>query len=214
VALQAVGSAALVLAHGHSAPLMLAGCVLFGLGLGNVSSLPALLAQSDFAPPDVPRVVALVTAFSQLTYAFAPLAFGTLRGGRAAAGGHGGRSLLFAVAAVIQLAAALVFLAGRRRLTTVPSRSPMMEPNAMLLLRPNSECCDRDLPPSAREAMICSYECTFCRKCAETFFAGRCPNCGGELVRRPVRPPERLARHPASSERVLKPHPECLSAAE
>lgn len=79
----------------------------------------------------------------------------------------------------------------------------------MLALRPNCECCDRDLPPESVEAMICSYECTFCRPCAEAVLGGRCPNCGGELVRRPIRPPERLARHPASIERVLKPHPGC-----
>lgn len=82
----------------------------------------------------------------------------------------------------------------------------------MLQLRPNCECCDRDLPAHSHLAMICSYECTFCRNCAETFFAGHCPNCGGELVRRPMRPSDRLARHPASIERVLKPHPECAPA--
>ena len=37
----------------------------------------------------------------------------------------------------------------------------------MLELRPNCECCDKDLPPSAEDAMICSFECTFCRDCAE-----------------------------------------------
>ena len=50
----------------------------------------------------------------------------------------------------------------------------------MLQLRPNCECCDGDLPPDA-EARICSFECTFCRACAEGALAGRCPNCGGEL---------------------------------
>lgn len=80
----------------------------------------------------------------------------------------------------------------------------------MLELRPNCECCDKDLPPDAADALICSYECTFCDACAETRLpGGRCPNCGGELVRRPVRPAERLARHPASMARVRKPHPGC-----
>jgi hypothetical protein len=79
----------------------------------------------------------------------------------------------------------------------------------MLQLRPNCECCDRDLPPDSRAAMICSYECTFCRACAETLFAGKCPNCGGELVRRPIRPADRLARHPASGQRVRRPHRPC-----
>lgn len=75
----------------------------------------------------------------------------------------------------------------------------------MLELRPNCECCDRDLPPDAREAMICSFECTFCRACAEGVLQGVCPNCGGELVRRPVRPAAKLAKNPASTRRVLKP---------
>jgi len=75
----------------------------------------------------------------------------------------------------------------------------------MLELRPNCECCDRDLPPDAVEARICSYECTFCRDCAEGVLGGRCPNCGGELVQRPIRPTDRLLRHPASTQRVLKP---------
>ena len=75
----------------------------------------------------------------------------------------------------------------------------------MLELRPNCECCDRDLPAASLDARICSYECTFCADCAETRLHGVCPNCGGELVRRPVRPPAMLAKHPASSKRVLKP---------
>jgi hypothetical protein len=75
----------------------------------------------------------------------------------------------------------------------------------MLELRPNCECCDRDLPPGSLHARICSYECTFCRDCAEGVLGGICPNCGGELVRRPIRPPDRLQRHPASARRVLKP---------
>jgi hypothetical protein len=75
----------------------------------------------------------------------------------------------------------------------------------MLELRPNCECCDRDLPVDAAEAMICSFECTFCRHCAETVLHGRCPNCGGELVRRPIRPAEKLAKFPAGTARKVKP---------
>ncbi|WP_341707068.1 DUF1272 domain-containing protein [Halopseudomonas sp.] len=76
----------------------------------------------------------------------------------------------------------------------------------MLQLRPNCECCDRDLPPDADNALICSFECTFCRDCADQRFAGRCPNCGGNLVARPIRPAALLERYPASSQRVLKEH--------
>jgi hypothetical protein len=74
----------------------------------------------------------------------------------------------------------------------------------MLALRPNCECCNRDLPPGSRSAMICTYECTFCADCAATVFGGTCPNCGGELVRRPIRPAGKLVRDPASTERVLR----------
>jgi hypothetical protein len=80
---------------------------------------------------------------------------------------------------------------------------------AMLDLRPNCECCDRDLPPESRDARICTYECTFCADCAEGRLGGECPNCRGELVQRPVRPPAKLFKDPASSVRVLKPHPAC-----
>ncbi len=74
----------------------------------------------------------------------------------------------------------------------------------MLELRPNCECCDRDLPPESSEARICSFECTFCADCASAVLAGKCPNCGGELAVRPRRPSGALARHPASGQRVVK----------
>jgi len=75
----------------------------------------------------------------------------------------------------------------------------------MLELRPNCECCDTDLAGDATGAFICSFECTFCERCATGTLAGKCPNCGGELMRRPRRAAEKLARYPASAERVLKP---------
>ena len=74
----------------------------------------------------------------------------------------------------------------------------------MLELRPNCECCDLDLPPDSVDACICTFECTFCAACAEGVLLGCCPNCGGNLVRRPVRPAHLLARAPASTRRVLK----------
>jgi hypothetical protein len=82
----------------------------------------------------------------------------------------------------------------------------------MLELRPNCECCDKDLPPDSTEARMCSFECTFCSACADGVLQGRCPNCGGELVRRPIRPAEKLAKFPASATRKLKPQG-CATAA-
>jgi len=75
----------------------------------------------------------------------------------------------------------------------------------MLELRPNCECCDRDLPADSTDARICTFECTFCHDCAESVLGGQCPNCAGELLQRPRRPSEALLRHPASTQRVLKP---------
>jgi hypothetical protein len=79
------------------------------------------------------------------------------------------------------------------------------EDEIMLALRPNCECCDKDLPPEAEDACICTFECTFCADCADEKLNGICPNCGGELVKRPIRPVAMLKKYPASTERVLKP---------
>lgn len=74
----------------------------------------------------------------------------------------------------------------------------------MLEMRPNCECCDRDLRPDEDGARICSFECTYCADCARDVLRGACPNCGGELVARPRRARETLTRHPASARRVVK----------
>lgn len=75
----------------------------------------------------------------------------------------------------------------------------------MLELRPNCECCDKDLPPEATDALICTFECTFCSSCAATKLDFVCPNCGGNLVQRPIRPAPALEKFPASTQRVFKP---------
>lgn len=75
----------------------------------------------------------------------------------------------------------------------------------MLELRPNCEACDRDLPPDSTLARICSFECTFCATCAEGVLMNVCPNCGGGLCPRPIRPKAKLAGRPASTKRVVKP---------
>src|SRR5258706_8305259 len=78
----------------------------------------------------------------------------------------------------------------------------------MLALRPNCEYCDKDLPPHALDARICSYECTFCADCVAGKLANVCPNCGGGFVPRPIRPTSErrtgvcLEKHPVSTQRV------------
>jgi uncharacterized protein len=54
-----------------------------------------------------------------------------------------------------------------------------------LQMKPQCERCGQALPQE-REGFICSYECTFCPNCTADM-ASVCPNCGGELVRRPRR---------------------------
>ncbi|MDD9889063.1 MAG: DUF1272 domain-containing protein [Gammaproteobacteria bacterium] len=79
----------------------------------------------------------------------------------------------------------------------------------MLELRPNCEMCDKDLPPNATDACICSYECTFCESCVEKELKNVCPNCGGGFAPRPIRPDIAhregigLSHQPASDKRVL-----------
>src|SRR5436190_7053509 len=58
----------------------------------------------------------------------------------------------------------------------------------MLELRLICENCNAALPPDSTEAMICSFECTFCRSCVETILYNVCPNCGGGFCPRPIRP--------------------------
>jgi predicted MFS family arabinose efflux permease len=103
---QAAGSVALLAAAGTSAPLMVLSCVLFGLGLGNLLSLPPLIAQAEWPAPQVGAVVALITAVNQGFYAFAPAIFGLLRE-------LGGDWTVGAGALALQLAAAAVLRAGR-----------------------------------------------------------------------------------------------------
>jgi hypothetical protein len=78
----------------------------------------------------------------------------------------------------------------------------------VLVLRPNCELCDIDLPPASPEARICTYECTFCASCVQLVLHDVCPNCGGGFVPRPIRPAGEwrpgtgLGNDPASAVRV------------
>ena len=58
----------------------------------------------------------------------------------------------------------------------------------MLELRPTCENGNTPLPPGSMDAMICTFECTFCRSCVESSLENVCPNCGGGFCPRPVRP--------------------------
>jgi hypothetical protein len=114
-AVQIAGSVAFLLAAGDNIPLLLLGTVLFGAGIGNANSLPPLIAQAEFAEADVSRVVSLIVAISQATYAFAPAIFGLIlqfapHVGTAAAGAA---PAIFIAAAILQGLAIASFLIGR-----------------------------------------------------------------------------------------------------
>jgi uncharacterized protein len=75
----------------------------------------------------------------------------------------------------------------------------------MLELRPSCENCGKVLLPNSTEAMICTFECTFCEECVTNILHNVCPNCGGGFEKRPIRPREKLLRNPARVEPVFKP---------
>jgi hypothetical protein len=75
----------------------------------------------------------------------------------------------------------------------------------MLEIRLNCENCDKSLPNQSNEAMICTYECTFCEDCVENILKNVCPNCGGGFEKRPTRPKKQLEKHPPRQDKVLKP---------
>ena len=115
---QIVGSATLLMAAGDNILLLIAGVLLFGVGIGNTTSLPPLIAQAEFDRGDALRVVSLIVAISQGTYAFAPAVFGALRGLSTTEG-----TAVFIAAAILQGLAILAFTAGRSTVRPMLSRS-------------------------------------------------------------------------------------------
>ena len=75
----------------------------------------------------------------------------------------------------------------------------------MLEIRLSCEQCDKPLPNDSSEAMICTYECTFCAECVKNILQNVCPNCGGGFEKRPSRPKALLKKHPAREDKVFKP---------
>ena len=75
----------------------------------------------------------------------------------------------------------------------------------MLEIRPTCEHCNKSLPYNSSEAMICTFECTFCKDCVETILHNVCPNCGGDFKERPIRPTNLLDKYPVSTTIIHKP---------
>ncbi len=75
----------------------------------------------------------------------------------------------------------------------------------MLEIRPICENCGKDLPNGSSEAMMCTFECTFCKDCVQKVLENVCPNCGGGFEKRPTRPKELLLKYPIKTEKHHKP---------
>ena len=75
----------------------------------------------------------------------------------------------------------------------------------MLEIKPTCENCKKPLPNESNEAMICTFECTFCKECVHTILFNVCPNCGGGFEKRPTRPSDKLNKYPVSEKIVFKP---------
>lgn len=75
----------------------------------------------------------------------------------------------------------------------------------MLEIISNCEHCNKDLPNTSTEAMICSFECTYCKTCALEIFENVCPSCSGNFAERPIRPQKLIDRNPVSIRRIYKP---------
>lgn len=75
----------------------------------------------------------------------------------------------------------------------------------MLELRPCCENCGKELPNDSPEAMICTYECTFCQECVSNVLENVCPNCGGGFEKRPTRPKKDLEKYPMKTKKYIKP---------
>ena len=74
----------------------------------------------------------------------------------------------------------------------------------MLENRPSCENCNKPLPNDSAEAMICTFECTFCKDCVALLHKV-CPNCGGGFEKRPIRPVKLLTKYPVSTKVIHKP---------
>lgn len=109
---QIVGSLSLIVAAGQSIPLLILGVILFGAGIGNATSLPPMIAQTEFVKEDIARVVSLIVAIGQASYAFAPAVFGLIRD-YAPSTAPGAAPVVFIAAAIFQLLAVGAFLLGR-----------------------------------------------------------------------------------------------------
>ena len=102
---QSAGTA--LLAANPSAPMLYLGCILFGLGLGNLISLPGLIVQQEFAEQHFSRIVGLIVAANQFAFAFGPGVLGFLQQAR------GDYTSALVACFIVEIAAAVIVILPR-----------------------------------------------------------------------------------------------------
>jgi predicted MFS family arabinose efflux permease len=106
--------ALVILINSHNQILLIAACGLFGFSVGNLITLPALIIQREFAPRSFGVLVSLLTAVTQVTYAFGPGVIGFLRDA------FGSYAVPFYMCIGLELGAAMLIMVRGRR--AQPSR--------------------------------------------------------------------------------------------
>jgi MFS family permease len=107
LALQAV--AVVVMIRWPAPSVLYVACALFGLGVGNMTTFPGLVVQVEYPKKHFSRVVSLVVAINQFTFAFGPGLLGLIRDW------SGSYSAALALCVVCEVVAAIVIVMGRRR---------------------------------------------------------------------------------------------------
>jgi cyanate permease len=99
-----------VIINSHSAVVLIGACAVFGFSVGNLITLPSLIVQREFDAGSFGVLISLITAITQVTYAFGPGVVGALRDL------SGSYTLPFEGCIALQLiAAALIMVRGRKR---------------------------------------------------------------------------------------------------
>lgn len=97
-----------LLARGESPAALYAGCVLFGLGVGNLTTLPGMIVAKEWPPERFAALIGLVVAINQFTFAFGPSMVGVVRDWT------GSYAPALALCVVLQIVAAVLVLRGPR----------------------------------------------------------------------------------------------------
>ena len=100
--------ALVIIINARQEALLFFACGLFGFSVGNLITLPALIVQREFPPLSFGVLVSLLTAVTQVTYAFGPGVVGLLHDAT------GSYTVPFMMCIALQIAAAVMVVLKRR----------------------------------------------------------------------------------------------------